>query len=291
MNSLRPIVQGDDYDCPIQCVLAGGENNATFAAGDILTAYLYRGQNQTPLFTSVPVWYTAGGTQTGYGQGQVLFTVSSLQSLTLEPNGQYLVGIQWSPAATPTRKATIARAMLPIQTAPGTDTQTILPYCQLKDMLRYADWISTVQDQDSDQESFYPERLLARQWMDDTIVNNYRGSFVGLFEGHSITAFAFGNTGWRRSLGPSPSLITYLAQNMLILDPPIIEACAYKAISYLGMRQVGINAQLAQLGFLFDARATRRLSDITACINTGGSTTANHGTLFINLNSTNTLMT
>jgi hypothetical protein len=67
MNSIRPIVQGDDYDCPIQCVLSGGESNATFANGDSLTAYLYEGQSELPLFTSIPVWYTAGGTQTGYG--------------------------------------------------------------------------------------------------------------------------------------------------------------------------------------------------------------------------------
>ena len=69
MNSLRPIVQGDDYDSPIQCVLAGGENNAKFAAGDILTAYLYQGQSLVPLFTSVPVWCSGRRHADGFRPG------------------------------------------------------------------------------------------------------------------------------------------------------------------------------------------------------------------------------
>jgi hypothetical protein len=279
------VVQGSVADWTLQCQ-AADNSTMVFAASDTVKSMLYQGGTIVSLFSPTTIWTPP----TGYLTGEVQVSPTSLQTAALDPNGDYTLQVWWTSADT-TRTACIGRWSIIVLPGPGTSTQTIIPYNQLSDMLQYADWITTIQDTDTDQEGFYPERILARNWMDQTIINCFRGSYVGLFEYHSITAFAFGNTGWRRSIGPSPSLVTYLASNFLIINPDIVQACSCKAISYLGMRQVGINNQFAQMGYYFDAMATKRINGITACININNDVNTPQGSLFINLNSTNTLMT
>jgi hypothetical protein len=279
------IVQGSVADWTIPCVVTDG-SQLVFASGDTVASFIYQGGTQASLFSPTTIW----SLPTGYLTGMVQVSPTSAQTAPLDPNGNYSIQVWWT-SADATRKACIARWTVLVLPGPGVSTEPIKTYNSLQDMLRYADWIRTIQDTDTDLEGFYGERLEARKWMDWTILNCFRGSYVGLYEYHSITAFAFGNTGWRRSLGPSPSLLTYLEQDLLLVDPYIIEACAYKAISIIGQRQVGVNNNLAQMGYLFEAKATKKLSEITACIQLDSADPNSHGSLFINLNSTNTLMT
>jgi hypothetical protein len=281
----QQIVQGSVADWTIMSVASDG-TPLVFASGDTVASFLYQGGTEAALFSPTTIWTPP----TGYLTGMAQVSPTSVQSAGLDPNGDYILQIWWTSSDT-TRKACIARQTVRVLPGPGITVQTIVPYCQLADMLRYADWITTIQDTDTDQEAFYPERILARNWMDEAVINGFRGSYVGLFEGHSLTAFAFGNTGWRRSVGPSPSLMDYLESNFLIVDPYIVRACAYKAIAILGQRQMGQNNQLASIGALFEAKASREMSGITACININNNPLTPRGTFFINLNSTNTLMT
>jgi hypothetical protein len=281
----QQVVQGSVADWTITCV-DSSDQAMVFASGDTVTSYVYQGESQVNLFSPTTIW----SPPTGYLTATVQISPTSLQTATLDPNGYYSLQIWWT-SADSTRTACIGRQSVRVLPGPSTGTQTITTYCTLRDMLRYANWITTVQDTNTDQEGFYPERLLARQWMDWTIANCYRGSYVGLYSGHSVTAFAWVYSGWRRSLGPSPSLLDYLAADLLILDPYIVEACAYKAISIIGTRQIGQNDRMCHLGYLFEAKATKALSGITACINTQPNSGLPHGALFVNLNSTNTLMT
>lgn len=288
------ITQGADEFLPYQAVNRGGQSYPAYAAGDALTSFVYQGQNLVPLFSPTAGWFTGvvSGSQTGYDQGQVLVSLANADTATLEADGEYTVEVWWTPAVNPSIKARIVRALLRVKAAPGTDTQAIVPYCQLSDLNEYADWITIVQNADTDGEGFYTQRLRAREWMDWCILNQYRGSFVGQFEELSVAAFAFGNVGWRRSTGPSQALLEYLAADLLIVRPDIIRATAYKAISFIGLKQIGVNNQFASMGAYWGDMATRELSAITAEINLSGSLTATTiGNIYVNLGGTNTLRT
>ena len=238
MSVQLTIVQGSAADWPLQAQNRGGSSTPTFGSSDTLTATVWVGVDQTALFQPAVAWYTANGTQTGYGQGQVLVSPTAAQSATLEQNGTYSLEVWWTQAGVGGKTACIVRATVTVLPAPGTATPAVTAYCQLSDMLQRAPWVALVQRADTDTEGFYPQRLLARNWMDWVIINNYRGASVGLFEEHSTLAFAFGGgVGWRRSLGPSPALLTYLASNMLIVRPQIVTACAYKAVAEIARRK------------------------------------------------------
>ena len=249
------IVQGSVADWVLQVTNRDGSSPA-FASGDTVAAELYQGQSQTLLVAPTAIW--TGGT--GYSTGSVQVSPTSAQTATLEADGEYSLQLWWT-SADASRTACVLRAAVQVLPAPGSTTQAIQPYNSLADMLRWAGWIMQVQARDTDGEGFCSQRLQAREWMDWAVINNYRGASIGNFETHSTLAFNFGGgVGWRRGTGPSPSLITWLASNYLILRPQIVEACAYKAISIIGLNQIGINNQQAAYGCYFRDMAERVLA-------------------------------
>jgi hypothetical protein len=272
---------GSKTDLPIQTTNRGGKSNPAYQPSDSFTAQLSRGQGQAVLFNPTVAFYTDGGTQTGYDQGQVLVALAAAQMATLEAGGTYLLEVWWTQ-----QTSCVARLAIFVEASAGTGTQTVVPYCSLQDVLDIAPWVRQIQDSDSDQEGFYAQRKQARDWMDEAILNNYRGAYVGLFETHSTMAFAFGYAGWRRSLGPSPSLVTYLQQNLLLVKPYIVRATAHWAAGLIGLSQIGINPQQAQMGCYHRDTAEREMVAITAEVDLNADGV---GELFINLGSTNTL--
>ena len=60
-------------------------------ATDTLSGKVWRGQDQSPLFTFTPIWFTNGATQNGYDQGQITLPISAAQSVLLEANGEFLL--------------------------------------------------------------------------------------------------------------------------------------------------------------------------------------------------------
>jgi hypothetical protein len=246
-----------------------------FTGAESLTCTVWPGDDITATATLPASWLAAAN-------GTITVQIPGATTATLA-EGIY----QWLLALTDST-AELARGTLAIELAPGTATQTVQPYCTLHDMLLHAPWVELVQS-GSDQAGFYEQRLEARRQMDWAILNNYRGASVGLFEQHSVQAFAFGGgVGWRRSQGPSPSLVTYLAQNKLILRPQIVRVCAYWAISEVSRAQIGINNAWAAQGPYYEALAERELCGTTAEVDLNGDGV---GELFINLGSTNPLMT
>jgi hypothetical protein len=282
------LVQGAYADWPLQTWNRGSQTAPAFGASDTIAAYVYPGQSQAQLFAPAVSWYTAGDTQTGYGQGQVMVSMTAAQSATLEAGGRYTLIVWWTGFGT-SKTAPVWRGEIAVEPAAGTSTQLVAPYCQLSDLLQYAPWIRTLQDQDSDQESFYSQRLQARQWLDWAIENCYRGASVGNFEYASTLAFAFGGgVGWRRGVGPSPSMVTWLEEDLLIVRPQIVEASAYKAISQIGLAQIGLNNQQAAFGAYYRDMAERVLVATTAEIDLNSDGV---GEIFVSLGSTNTLFT
>jgi hypothetical protein len=273
------IIQGSARDWPLEAVNQGGTTPSGFLESDGIKATLWSGQDQAQLFEPAVSWRDAS-------TGQFDLAVSNAQSATLQENGDYHIQVNVSRAG---KLVTIADLLLRVFPSPGAATQLVVPYCTYHDLLNRGDWISRVQANDFDQQGFYTQRLQARQWMDQAILNNWRGAGMGLYGAHSESAFAFGGGyGPQRSIGPSQTLIGYLAANYLMLKPYIVEACSHWALSLKGLSQVGTNNQNAAYGAYHRDMAERRLTGITAEIDINGD---GIGELFINLGSTDTLFT
>lgn len=282
------IVQGSAADYPLQCWNRGAQSAPAFAAGDTVSAYVYPGGALAPAFAAAASWYTAGNTQNGYQRGQVLVSIAPDQSMSLEANGSYVLQVWWT-SADASKTACVWRGGLSVEPASGTGARTIATYCELDDALRYAAWVRLVANSDTQQEGFYSERLQARRWLDWAILNAYRGASVGNFEYHSTMAFSFGGgVGWRRGVGPSPSMVQWLQRDMLILRPQIVEACAYRTIAIIGLGQIGVNNQYASYGAYFRDMSERVLCATTAEIDLNNDGV---GEILVSLGSTNTLFT
>lgn len=282
------ITKGSAFTVPIQIRNRGGAETTGFNPSDSFSAYIYRGQDQPALFAPSVSWLTTNITtrlsQNGYDQGQLLITGNATDSATLEASGNYLMLIWWDQLTTE-----VARVEIAVLPEAGTSTQTIVPYCTYQDVLDIAGWVQLVQNSQVDQEGFYSQRLKARTWMDWAIINNYRGASVGTLEMHSVLAFNFGGGyGRRRSVGPSPSLIQYLAQDKLIVRPQIVQACAHYTAGVIGMSQIGVNNVYAQYGLYHREMALREAISITAEVDL---TNTGVGSIFVPLSSTNTINT
>jgi hypothetical protein len=270
------MVQGSARDWPLQAIDDDGSIPTGFLFSDALNAVLWSGQDQAILFSPAVAWTDAS-------TAQFQLSITNAQSESLEPTGTYHIQVN---ATRGDKSVTIADFLLQIAPSPGFAIQQITTYCSYQDVLNVASWIARVQATDFDQEGFYTQRLQARQWMDQSILNAFRGAFVGLFESHSTAAFAFGYAGWRRSLGPSPSLQTYLQQGKLMIKPPIVQACAHWTASLKGLSQVGLNNQLVSYGCYHRDMAERLMTAITAEVDLNNDGV---GEMFIILGQTNTL--
>lgn len=277
------VVQGSVADWPIQLADADG-TTPSYDSGDTVAAVVFAGSGLAALFAPAASW--TGGT--GYSTGQVTVSPLSASTALLEAGGDYQLQVWWT-SQDATRTACVGRRQLIVLPAAGGGSETVTTYNALADMLQYAPWLQQVAGQDTDFEGFYKQRLQARNWFDWAVINNYRGASVGNFEFMSTLAFAFGGgVGWRRGVGPSPSMVSWLSEDLLIIRPQVIEACAYKSIAQVGLAQIGVNAQQASFGAYFRDLAERTMTAITAEIDLNAD---GIGEIFVNLGSTNTLMT
>lgn len=108
-----PIVQGDPADLPWQCKTRDVKSSV-YAAGDTLTAQVYASGATTPLFSPTVGWFTAGTTQTGYDQGQVITTVSNAQSAQMLAPNSYTLLVSRQLASNPAETEYIVHAKLSI---------------------------------------------------------------------------------------------------------------------------------------------------------------------------------
>jgi hypothetical protein len=111
------IVRGAAVDLALQCWNRGGQASA-FSAGDILVAAIYQRQVASPVCQPSVAWYTAGGTQTGYDQGQIVVSAAAAQTASLQPTGgplRYMLVVTWTSGAQPSKSAPIVRLPLAVE--------------------------------------------------------------------------------------------------------------------------------------------------------------------------------
>ena len=95
------VIKGYALARPFQTYLPGSVA-AVYAAADTLAAKVIPHHSVTAAFTPTVDWYTAGGTQNGYDQGQVVVAISAAQSALLEVSGNYTLLVEVTPASDPT---------------------------------------------------------------------------------------------------------------------------------------------------------------------------------------------
>lgn len=105
------IVPGSRKDIVLQCVDDAG-NPAMYAQGDTLSAEVWPASLPSRLFAASASWYTSKGRQSGYDQGQVIGSLTSAQSATLQPTGRYYLRIWRALAADPSESEEIATVLL-----------------------------------------------------------------------------------------------------------------------------------------------------------------------------------
>jgi hypothetical protein len=264
-----------------------GNPPTNLLASDVPSAGVWTGQDQAVIFAPTATWTdTAGnGTNLGWQTGQVDVQVTAANSGALDANGIYLLlvsvtrsGVTWP----------IWEGRLKCLPTAGAAANTITPYCAYRDMLDYGPWVEAIQSLDTDQEGFYSQRLKSRNWMDWCILNMYRGQYMGQYGMHSVIGMSFGWVGYKRQIGPSPSMIQYLAQNKLIVRPQIVEACSHKALAEVGLSQLGMNPGFFAMGQYHRDQASFLLRAITAEIDTQGD---GIGDIFVDMSTVSTLAT
>jgi hypothetical protein len=276
------IYRGMSATWPLQCVeRITGDPLGNLMGTDIPAAEVWTGQDQAVLFAPSTEWLAGNGWQLG----QVLISITPAQSALLEANGIYLLVVTVTRG---TNTYPIWEGRLKCEPTPGTAINTIQPYCTYQDVLDRGAWVEGVQSMKTDQEGFYPQRLKARNWIDWAVLNHYRGQFMGQYGMHSVIGMSFGWVGYKRQIGPSPSMIQYLADNKLIVRPQVVEACAHKALAEVGLSQLGLNPGFFSLGRYHEDRASALMRGITAEIDTNGD---GIGDIFIDLSTASTLYT
>ena len=165
------IVQGSASDWVLAAINRDGTAPTGFLSSDTLNAYVWQGQNQASLFSPTVSW-------NNYATGLVNLSISNPQTTALDQVGTYHMQV------TATRSGVtvvIIDCLLVVLPAPGSGTQSTIPYCQLSDMLLHAPWINLIQDQDSDQEAYYSQRLEATNWLNTLILRSWRGTSAAYF--------------------------------------------------------------------------------------------------------------
>lgn len=233
---LIEVVQGSNADYVLQAINRDGSIPTQFLSSDTLSASVWQGQTQTVLFAPSVSWSNAT-------MGQVALTLTGSQSSGLDYAGSYHLQVSATRGSVTT---TIIDCMLRVLAAPGSATDTAVTYCAYADLLRYAPWITMVQDVDVHQEGYYSERLEATTWLNWLIVKAWRGTSAAYF-GDAGRSAQFWLGSWVRRT-PLPS---YWLQNMLsggVIQQPITVSAGgsgytYANVSFSGGGGTGATAQ------------------------------------------------
>lgn len=110
----RTIVPGSHKDIVVQCRAQGGIP-AVYNPGDTLSAEVWPASLTSRLFVASASWYTSKGRQTGHDQGQVVGSLTSAQSATLQPSGRYYLRVFRAMAANPSEQEEIATILLKVR--------------------------------------------------------------------------------------------------------------------------------------------------------------------------------
>jgi hypothetical protein len=199
-------IQGSAANWVLAAINRDGSTPTGFLSTDTLSAALWSGQSEAPLFAPAVTW-------NNFAVAAVNVGVTNAQMATLDYAGTYHFQVSATRGGS---TVVIIDCLLHVLPAPGSASQVITPYNSYADMLEHAPWITLIQDTDADQEAYYSQRLEAKQWLDWLIVRSWRGTSSAYFGDPGVSA-NYWLGGWaRRSPQPSQWLINQLSGGIVI---------------------------------------------------------------------------
>lgn len=266
IQALDPITIGQDkvYDCELYKSNLPTSAITTYTSSATFTAYFYRGDDQASLFTPTCAWTSATA-----GTFSVTLPASSTASLA---EGTYRLDVFITEGGI---KSHAVRASVEVLATAGSGTAPAT-YCTYEDMLKYAPWLRTMVDTAEDQAGFAEQRGQARKWLEDLAHKHYRGQRFFVNGGYWTLPNTWAMT---RLSGRDETLQGWLDDDLLILNPDVVEACAKMAIYYvlqgrLAPAQSGNGNQYGAYAAWFAAEAKTIVSTMTLEIDDAGTGTA-----------------
>jgi len=279
--------QGTSFDWQLQAFNPDDSvPTGQFEGTDVLTAKLWQGASDLSLitFSTPPSWISAAN-----AQFQISFNNSDTSGL---PLGVYFV------QCTATRNGRSA-SLLPfgstvtLQAAPGSSTARPT-YCTVVDLRNIAGWIDQVGAPNSET-GFLEQCADARDWLDESILRNYRGGNVELLGMHGLALDAWYTGGARRTSLRNPFILNLLQTNCLIVTARTKKICAHYALSQICedmIQSAGNPSRYQGMAARHRSEAQRILTTYTAelCINNAVDSYGNPlAAIPINFSNTNTL--
>jgi hypothetical protein len=207
-------IQGSAANWVLTAINRDGTTPTGFLGTDTLSAAVWSGQAQAPLFTPAVSWNS-------FAVATVNLGVTGAQMTGLDQAGTYHFQVSATRSGT---TVVIIDGLLKVLPAPGSSSQVVTPYCTFADMLEHGPWVGMIQDVDADQEAFYSQRLEAKQWLDWLIVRSWRGTSASYFGDPGTGARNWGGGYTRRSSLPSQWLINQLSGG--IVQSPVTVTAA-----------------------------------------------------------------
>jgi hypothetical protein len=199
-------IQGSAANWVLTAINRDGSIPTGFLSTDTLSAAVWSGQSQAPLFAPAVSW-------NNFAVGAVNLGVTNAQMATLDQAGTYHLQVSVTRTG---MTVVIIDCLLSVLPAPGSSSQVTTPYNTYADMLEHAPWVTLIQDTDADQEAFYTQRIEARNWLNWLIVRSWRGTSSAYFGDPGVSA-NYWLGGWaRRSPQPSQWLINQLSGGIVI---------------------------------------------------------------------------
>jgi hypothetical protein len=274
------LVKGSSRDFQLQAQDSAGNPATIFLDTDALATAVFSGEDEPVILSPASSWVDAP-----IGIYQVTFNDADTAGT---PEGVYRIQTR---AVRSGRSAVILDGTLLILTTTGSVTARPA-YCTIADLRKLAPWIEDLQDDQADSEGFVEACADARDWLDELIIRNYRGGYIGLFGAHSQALAAWGWAGPRRALITNQFIKGFLDANTLLLTNPggrkLVKASAYYALAQICMRQIGKGVKFGAYAAAFRQEADTLVVSSTAELDTNGD---GIGEIPIVFSATNTLFT
>ncbi len=281
MSIALELVQGTSRDFPFQITNPDGSiPTGIFLAGDILTASVWAGLNESSLvvFATAPSWISATN-----AQYQITFQNADSSSLAI---GTYYLQAYATRAGTPSRTTALLPRGTSIDIIAAAETAVPRPtYISVVNLRGIAPWIDDLQVPDSTS-GFDDACADSRDWLDEMVLRNYRGGNVSLLGYHGFALDAWYTGGGRRTSLANRWLYAALAANQLLVKPRIIQVCSYYALSRICESMITKGGMYAMLAARYRLEAESLLASTTVEIDVNGD---GFGEVPINFSSTNTL--
>jgi hypothetical protein len=219
----------------------------TYTSGATLQAIIWSGDDQAALATLTPTWLDPSA-------GTITLTIGASDIASLSPQ-IYTLSLTIT-ASGVTREG--FRCWLSIDAAPGSATAPLV-FCTYDDMLRFASWLDTLQNE-SDTAGFQEQRARATQWVIEQAMARARDMLEDQYKRHAplplnttpqwVQPTGGVDLGYRRGVMTSywqPDILADMTTwrawlndtSMIVVDSRLVEITAKRAISFACAQQLG----------------------------------------------------